>query len=709
MTSTRYVYNYSSDSSDSSDSSGGSYDIIEETDYASVSDGVWSAWLPEGKKVTLSVIPAEDQSVTGVLANGVPLEEEYDDGYSFTVSDHHVTITAEFGTKTYTVKWVNYDGKVLQKDKNLEYGAEHPSYDGETPTKDDNAQYTYTFIGWDKEFPATVTDDITYTAQFTETVNKYAVIWQNADGTMIETDEEVPYGTVPTFDGTIEVSDENTLYWTDGTNTYCNDDLPAVTANVTYKAVFLKVKMLALGTVFYQGDMVDFGDYYINRDDQYGYINSKNGYGLIVINKPEYYSNYSQYLISDDSSNGFWLTSPTDLGENIGIKVVGGDGSEDRPFIFNVAANETETESAFKVIFVSDGKIVADTCVANNNTVSAYSAEKDGYRLAGWLDANGNLFDFATPVTKDITLTAKWIENIVNIQFIDVNGKAKTTLKIYPVNNSFENTAQQIVIPNVPYLDGYTFTGWTLNGTSYSKDSQSNLEAALASLVETAPDDAIIVKEIYTQAETLYSVTVTGGSVRNSKDDTSGKYQASDQIYVTATGNTEGQIFSHWEKLDAGSTTPVIVGYEETYAFRMPSKDTSLTAVYQTTPEEKVGTAYIESVTVHDENKISFVSIVSVPDDATILRAGIVACKQSDLTAEHPELTIDYARFKRYNDTTCKDYKAFKYTWTKGNVNANDIWCVRAYLLYSDKDGEQYTIYGNTVKADLSGLITENS
>ena len=180
-----------------------------------------------------------------------------------------------------------------------------------------------------------------------------------------------------------------------------------------------------------------------------------------------------------------------------------------------------------------------------------------------------------------------------------------------------------------------------------------------------------------------------------------------DQIYVTATEGSEEQEFSYWTKRDDGVSEPVVVGYEEDYAFLMPSRDTTLTAVYEGS-KIKEGTAYIESVTVHDTNKISFVSVVSVPNGATMERAGIVACMEGDLNEAHSAPAIDYARFKRYNDTTCKDYTTFKYTWTKGSVGTNDVWCVCAYLVYSDKDGE-YTVYGNMVKANLAGIITENS
>lgn len=99
--------------------------------------------------------------------------------------------------KTYTVTWANHDGSELKTDV-LEEG-EMPLYDGETPLKAATAQYTYVFEGWDKEISA-VTGNVTYTAVFLETTNKYTITWKNHDGTVLAT-EDVEYGEVPEYKG----------------------------------------------------------------------------------------------------------------------------------------------------------------------------------------------------------------------------------------------------------------------------------------------------------------------------------------------------------------------------------------------------------------------------------------------------------------------------------------------------------------------------
>ncbi|MBR6740977.1 MAG: hypothetical protein IKM04_07935 [Clostridia bacterium] len=145
-----------------------------------------------------------------------------------------VTYTATFTSETreYTVTWVDGDGKTLYSE-DIAYGTD-PSYGGDTPTKTATAQYTYTFKGWDKEFEA-VTGDVTYTATFTSTVNKYEVTWKNGDGDLLLT-EEYDYGDTPEYkdDTPTKAADGCTVYDFSG----WDKDVVAVTGEATYTAVF---------------------------------------------------------------------------------------------------------------------------------------------------------------------------------------------------------------------------------------------------------------------------------------------------------------------------------------------------------------------------------------------------------------------------------------------------------------------------------------
>ena len=113
-------------------------------------------------------------------------------------ADATYTATYESTKNKYTIKFNNEDGTELQSSE-VEYGVT-PEYTGTTPTKTATDEFTYTFKEWTPEVVA-VTGNATYTATYTSTTNKYTVTWKNEDGTVLEKDENVTYGTMPTYDG----------------------------------------------------------------------------------------------------------------------------------------------------------------------------------------------------------------------------------------------------------------------------------------------------------------------------------------------------------------------------------------------------------------------------------------------------------------------------------------------------------------------------
>ncbi len=139
--------------------------------------------------------------------------------------------TAQFNQtdRMYTVIWKDGNGNVLKSEEKT-YGS-MPSYNGATPTKTGNAQYSYTFTGWSPS-PSAVTGDVTYTAQFSQTVNTYTVTWI-VDGNV--TTETYHYDDMPSFKGSVDKA-------SDGEFSYSfagwSPEVVHVTGDAAYTAVY---------------------------------------------------------------------------------------------------------------------------------------------------------------------------------------------------------------------------------------------------------------------------------------------------------------------------------------------------------------------------------------------------------------------------------------------------------------------------------------
>lgn len=150
------------------------------------------------------------------------------------VSD--ATYIAEFSSAVnhYSVKWQYSDGTPIKVDS-IPYGT-LPVFEGETPNKAKTAEFSYVFSGWSPEI-VVVTSNAIYTATFNETINTYTVTWVDEDGTVLDMNNDVPYGTLPEYNNAIPEKDD------DATSTFTFSGwFPAigpVTEDVTYTATFI--------------------------------------------------------------------------------------------------------------------------------------------------------------------------------------------------------------------------------------------------------------------------------------------------------------------------------------------------------------------------------------------------------------------------------------------------------------------------------------
>ena len=111
-----------------------------------------------------------------------------------------------------------------------------------------------------------------------------------------------------------------------------------------------------------------------------------------------------------------------------------------------------EVIGAYTVTFQSEGgSEVASQIRANAPADQPADPTKEGYTFIGWYNGESE-WDFETPVTADLTLTAKWQLNRYTITFKPENGGQDIVIK--------QDYGTAITAPANPTKTGYTFAGW---------------------------------------------------------------------------------------------------------------------------------------------------------------------------------------------------------------------------------------------------------
>ena len=159
-------------------------------------------------------------------------------------------------------------------------------------------------------------------------------------------------------------------------------------------------------------------------------------------------SESTTFLLGDSAENCISLTAPYTIDsvrQELTDAYDEGKLTHD-PFYLSLTANYTVT-------FDTNGgsKVNSQTVPYGETAEAPAIPAKTGYTFAGWY-LEGEKFNFSTPVTKDMTLTAKWTANQYTITFDTDGGSA-----VAPITQDY-GTA--ITAPEAPTKTGYTFAGW---------------------------------------------------------------------------------------------------------------------------------------------------------------------------------------------------------------------------------------------------------
>ena len=401
---------------------------------------------------------------TPVYAGPTPTKEK-DAALSYSFAGWDTELCAVDGEKTYkatyseadnyyTVRYINEDGTEL-KVYTLKYG-DTPLYDGETPQKAPNAQFTYTFAGWDAP-QVSITGDTTFTATYNETVNKYDITFANYDGSPLLT-VSVPYGTKPEYTGSTPARSRTQEF--SYTFAGWNKPVVEVTGAATYTATFTpevnKYKVTFVNddinkTVLQESE-VAYGDnaYYQKATPtkaptaQYTYTFAgwDNKVTLVtddVVYTAVYASTVNKYKITFANEDGtviqateveygqmpkFEGDTPTKSatveytftfnGWDKEIAKVTGEAVYKATYSAKPITKDDISYKHYTVTFESNGgsSVVSQLVADGANAFKPEEPMRERYTFGGWfIDPECTKpFSFATPITSDITIYAKWVK-----------------------------------------------------------------------------------------------------------------------------------------------------------------------------------------------------------------------------------------------------------------------------------------------------------
>jgi uncharacterized repeat protein (TIGR02543 family) len=117
-------------------------------------------------------------------------------------------------------------------------------------------------------------------------------------------------------------------------------------------------------------------------------------------------------------------------------------------------------KQVYTVSFDSDGgSAVAGQSVAYQDlVVRPADPTRTGHVFQGWF-LGGSAYDFSTPVTGALTLTAHWTKQVYTVSFDAQGGSAVASQSV-----AYQDRASR---PADPTRLGYVFQGWSLGGAAY--------------------------------------------------------------------------------------------------------------------------------------------------------------------------------------------------------------------------------------------------
>ena len=198
----------------------------------------------------------------------------------------------------------------------------------------------------------------------------------------------------------------------------------------------------------------------------------------------------------------------------------------------------------YTVTFIVDG-VSETTKVKENDTIKEPKhPKKENHLFLGWY-VGEEKYDFNNKVTKDLTLTAKYQLDVINVTY-DLDGGEGPSNKTILRNST-------VSIPEPPKKEGYKFIKWTLNDKDFS-------------FTTTITND-ITLKAIWEKIEYITITFDTDGG--NIIEETI--IEKNSKLNNLPIPEKEGYIFKEWQTNNKKITSDTVI-----------EKDSILKAIYET-------------------------------------------------------------------------------------------------------------------------------
>ena len=404
---------------------------------------------------------ARAQAPTGVTREGYDFLGWYvgNAEYDFTTPvTGNITVTAKWQIKTFTVRFVKADGTTLTTET-VEWGK------SATAPEPPAAEEEFLFFGWDKAFDC-VKSDLTVTAVYT---SKLTVTFVDETGETLALRYVAKGKTVAAPDD-ITREGYHLLGWYVGETAY---DFSAtvedhLTLTVKWEINRYRVTFDPAGGDARDPQTVEHGKTATKPEDP-----------------TRAYYRFGGWLLNGEAYD---FTTP-----------VTGD--------ITLKANWIVIN--YKVIFDSNGGTLVPDVLNNAGKPVEKPANptKTGFRFGGWLTEEGTLWDFDTPVTGDMTLTAQWFDKTM--------APEPTVEDIYldpGTVEMWEGMALKLAMVPLAVSDvNGAFTKLTAAGITMRFEA---LDPDVATVTSDGTVTAVSIGE--TQ---VYAVFETGGTINNGKTD----------------------------------------------------------------------------------------------------------------------------------------------------------------------------------------------